>query len=129
MNEIAMVKKEIRLAQWAEMVRNRNESGLTVTDWCKENGINLKTYYYRLKRIRQAVARSLDSFKERPHDRRHLLLAEVKLLFLLRIEIDRKLELLFLDNRQEHISLLTRLIHTECSSLLPCFCDYIITSP
>ena len=39
MNEIAMVKKEIGLAQWAEMVRNRNESGLTVADWCKENGI------------------------------------------------------------------------------------------
>ena len=37
------------------MVRSRNESGLTVTDWCKENGINLKTYYYRLKRMRQAV--------------------------------------------------------------------------
>ena len=26
MNEIARVKKEIRLAQWAEMVRQRNES-------------------------------------------------------------------------------------------------------
>ena len=60
MNEIAMVKKEIRLAQWAEMVRNRNESGLTVTDWCKENGINLKTYYYRLKRIRQAVCNEIE---------------------------------------------------------------------
>ena len=60
MNEIARVKKEIRLAQWAEMVRQRNESGLTVTDWCKENGINLKTYYYRLKRIRQAVCNEIE---------------------------------------------------------------------
>lgn len=25
------------------MVRHRNESGLTVTEWCKQNGINLKT--------------------------------------------------------------------------------------
>ena len=55
MNEIAKVKKEVKLAQWAEMVKSRNESGLTVTDWCKQNGINIKTYYYRLKRIRQAV--------------------------------------------------------------------------
>ena len=46
MNEIAKVKKEVKLSKWAEMVRKRNESGLTVTDWCKENGINLKTYYY-----------------------------------------------------------------------------------
>ena len=60
MNEIARVKKEIRLAQWAEMVRSRNESGLTVTDWCKENRINLKTYYYRLKRVRQAVCSEME---------------------------------------------------------------------
>lgn len=60
MSEIAMVKKEMKLAQWAEMVRQRNESGLTVTDWCKENGINLKTYYYRLKRMRQAVCNEIE---------------------------------------------------------------------
>ena len=60
MNEIAGVKKEVKLAQWAEMVKNRNESGLTVTDWCKENGINLKTYYYRLKRMCQAVCNEIE---------------------------------------------------------------------
>lgn len=60
MNEIAKVKKEVKLAQWAEMVRQRNESGLTVTDWCKESGINLKTYYYRLKRIRQTVCSEIE---------------------------------------------------------------------
>lgn len=60
MNEIAKVKKEVRLAQWAEMVRSRNEIGLTVTDWCKQNGINLKTYYYRLKRMRQAVYNEIE---------------------------------------------------------------------
>ena len=37
MNEIAKVKKEVKLSKWAEMVRKRNESGLTVTDWCKCN--------------------------------------------------------------------------------------------
>jgi len=60
MNEIAKVKKEIKLAHWAEIVKSRNESGLTVTDWCKENGINLKTYYYRLKRMRQAVCNEIE---------------------------------------------------------------------
>lgn len=60
MNEIARVKKEVKLAQWAEMVKSRNESGLTVTDWCKQNGINLKTYYYRLKRLRQAVCNEIE---------------------------------------------------------------------
>ncbi len=60
MNEIARVKKEVKQAQWAEMVRQRNESGLTVTDWCKQNSINLKTYYYRLKRLRQAVCNEIE---------------------------------------------------------------------
>ena len=65
MNKIAKVKKEVKLAQWAEMVRSRNKSGLTVTDWCKRNGINLKTYYYRLKRMRQAVCSEIEQ-----HDRK-----------------------------------------------------------
>ena len=60
MNEIARVKKEVKQAQWAEMVKSRNESGLTVTDWCKQNCINLKTYYYRLKRLRQAVCNEIE---------------------------------------------------------------------
>lgn len=60
MNEIAKVKKEVKLAQWVEMVKSRNESGLTVTDWCKQNSINLKTYYYRLKRLRQAVCNEIE---------------------------------------------------------------------
>lgn len=50
MNEIARIKNEVRLKQWAEMVRQRNESGLNVSQWCRQNGINQKTYYYRLNR-------------------------------------------------------------------------------
>ena len=60
MNEIAKMKKEVKQAQWAEMVKSRNESGLTVTDWCRQNGINLKTYYYRLKRVRQAICNEIE---------------------------------------------------------------------
>ena len=59
MNEITKIKNEVKLKQWAEMIQQRNESGLTVTDWCRQNGINLKTYYYRLKRVRQAVCNEI----------------------------------------------------------------------
>lgn len=55
MNEIARIKSEVKLKQWVEMVRCRNESGLSVSEWCRENGINLKTCYYRLKRVREAL--------------------------------------------------------------------------
>lgn len=55
MSKIASVKNEVKLRQWEEMVQCRTESGLTVTDWCTENGINIKTYYYRLRRVREAM--------------------------------------------------------------------------
>lgn len=42
------------------MVKCRKESGMTVSEWCKQNGINLKTYYYRLKRVRQAVCGEIE---------------------------------------------------------------------
>ena len=46
MNEITKIKNEVKLKHWAKMVKSRNESGLTVTEWCSQNGINPKTYYY-----------------------------------------------------------------------------------
>ena len=55
MNEIARIKNKVRLKQWAEMVRQRNESGLSVSQWCRQNGVNQKTYYYRLNRVRRAL--------------------------------------------------------------------------
>ena len=55
MNEIARIKNEVKLKRWSEMVQSSNESGLTVSEWCRQNGVNLKTYYYRLKRVRQVL--------------------------------------------------------------------------
>ena len=60
MNEIAKVKKEVKLKQWAEMVQLRNESGLTVSKWCDQHGVNVKTYYYRLKQVRQALCNEVE---------------------------------------------------------------------
>ena len=44
--------RNIRLQEWAIWIKAQQESGLTVTQWCKESGVDKKTYYYRLKRIR-----------------------------------------------------------------------------
>lgn len=45
MDEIAIVKNQVQKAEWAERIRQCSESGLTVSEWCRENGINPKTYY------------------------------------------------------------------------------------
>ena len=59
MNEIALVKKQVMEAEWAERVRRCRESGLTVSEWCRENGINLKTYYYHLRKLRKEICEQI----------------------------------------------------------------------
>ncbi|MCR4889973.1 MAG: IS66 family insertion sequence element accessory protein TnpB [Ruminococcus sp.] len=51
--EIATIKQAVRLQQWAEQVQKQQASGLTIKQWCDENGIKTNTYYARLKRIRE----------------------------------------------------------------------------
>lgn len=59
MNEIALVKKQVIETEWAERIRQCRESGLTVSEWCSENGINLKTYYYHLRKLRKKICEQI----------------------------------------------------------------------
>ena len=47
------VKQEIRLREWSEQIKRQQSSGLSVEQWCVKNRINPKTYYYRLRRVRE----------------------------------------------------------------------------
>jgi len=51
--EIKEVKHMMKLQRWAAMVQLCQGSGQPVRKWCEENGVYIKTYYYRLKRVRQ----------------------------------------------------------------------------
>lgn len=59
MNEIALVKKQVMEAEWAEKIRHCRESGLTVSEWCRQNSINPKTYYYHLRKIRKEICEQI----------------------------------------------------------------------
>lgn len=52
MDQVTLVKSEFRLQQWSDIIKNCQSSGQTVVSWCKENGINIKTYYYWLRKLR-----------------------------------------------------------------------------
>ncbi|MCX7923043.1 MAG: IS66 family insertion sequence element accessory protein TnpB [Clostridia bacterium] len=52
MDKIAKAKNEFRLRQWTQMIRDCQESGMTVVAWCEQNDIKPKSYYYWLRRIR-----------------------------------------------------------------------------
>ena len=59
MDKIAMVKKEIQLQNWSDKELARQESGLTVTEWCRQEKISTSTYYYRLRRIRENLCEQI----------------------------------------------------------------------
>ena len=55
------LKRQMLLREWASQIKAREESGMTVKQWCAENGPSLKTYYYRMKRVREELLESLMS--------------------------------------------------------------------
>lgn len=54
-------KQFVMESQWMDMVNRCQSSGLTVREWCKANGINENTYYYRLKKLRKKALKSSGS--------------------------------------------------------------------
>lgn len=55
MNKIEEVKQEVQHREWAEQVKECQGSGLPVKEWCKQNGVNVYTYYRRLRKLREEV--------------------------------------------------------------------------
>ena len=41
----------VRLEQWTSLVQSCSDSGLTKAEWCRQNNIKIKTYYYWEKRF------------------------------------------------------------------------------
>lgn len=55
------VKRMLRYRQWAAQINDRQQSGQTVRQWCEAQGICVKTYYHRLKRVREEMLDALES--------------------------------------------------------------------
>lgn len=55
------ITQQYRLKQWMETIRECRSSGQTVKAWCAEHGVNPKSYYYWLKRVRMAACEALPS--------------------------------------------------------------------
>ena len=57
-SEIVMVKKNVRLQEWNKQIEEQKSSGMSIQEWCKQNGINPKTYYYHLHKVREEFLKS-----------------------------------------------------------------------
>ena len=53
--EIQTVKQQVRIKNWEAEVEACNASGLSVQQWCCQNGISAKTYYYHLRKVSEAM--------------------------------------------------------------------------
>ena len=50
---IREVKQELRQREWSEQIERQQSRGLSVEQWRIENEINPRTYYYRLRKVRE----------------------------------------------------------------------------
>ena len=55
---ITTIKRDVKLQEWMEQIKAQQESGMTVTAYCAQNGINIKTYYYHLRKVREQCLES-----------------------------------------------------------------------
>jgi hypothetical protein len=49
----------IRTRQWYEIVLEANSSSLSKKEWCRQNSISLKSFYYLQRKLRQKEAEKL----------------------------------------------------------------------
>lgn len=54
------ITHEMRLIQWAPIIRECRSSSMTVKSWCIENNVNEKQFYYWQCRVREEVFDSLN---------------------------------------------------------------------
>ena len=55
MESLQRVNRQQRLAEWSRRVEACRSSGLTVVQWCQENGIAVSTYFSWQKKVFQAL--------------------------------------------------------------------------
>lgn len=60
MDKIAEVRQVVRHENWKRMYEEYQRSGMKVNDWCVMQGLSVKTFYYRLKVIREEILNETD---------------------------------------------------------------------
>lgn len=52
MDKITNAKTEYRLKQWTKTIHACQSSSMKVSDWCNQNDVSIKSYYYWLRKVR-----------------------------------------------------------------------------
>ena len=52
-------KKQVKIQFWLKVIKECRASGLTNRDWCEQNNIHLKQYYYWIAKVRKMALEDL----------------------------------------------------------------------
>lgn len=55
MDQVTKIKNQYRAEQWANVIKECQASGQTVTSWCESHDVGIKAYYYWLRKLRMAT--------------------------------------------------------------------------
>ena len=54
MTEVMQVREAYRVEQWRQLMQQRKDSPLNNREFCAQQGISEKSYYYWLKKLRES---------------------------------------------------------------------------
>ncbi len=52
------VSKQYRHKQWALAIHEQKQSGLSIDEWCRQNGLSRYQFYYRQREVRKTFAQA-----------------------------------------------------------------------
>lgn len=58
------VAEKYQLSKWMQVIRERQESGLSIKDFCQEKGISRHAYFYWQRKLRKAACMELSKQEE-----------------------------------------------------------------
>lgn len=59
-SNVKSLTTQYRYDRWVGIISERNASGLSIKDWCRQNNVKETSYYYWLKKIRHSMVESLN---------------------------------------------------------------------
>uniref|UniRef100_UPI004055CF3B IS66 family insertion sequence element accessory protein TnpA n=1 Tax=Agathobacter sp. TaxID=2021311 RepID=UPI004055CF3B len=58
----SQIAAQVRLSQWTQQIQDcqNRPKNMTVNEWCEQHNIKKASYYWRLKRVRQALLEQME---------------------------------------------------------------------
>ena len=66
MNNTREVANWYRMAQWAEVIQDRKESGESVEHYCRNRGLSRDSYFYWQRKLREAACERMVAMETAP---------------------------------------------------------------